>query len=144
MATFDTVIRGGTIIDGLRTPRFRGDLGIVAGRVEAIGSIPASDGANVIDAEGLIVAPGFVDLHTHYDSQVFWDPYCSISGWHGVTSVVIGNCGFGFAPVKKQDQDRAMLTMARNEAVPLESMREGMPWDWESYPQFLDSIERTP
>lgn len=144
MATFDTVIKGGTIIDGLRTPRFRGDLGIVAGRVEAIGSIPASDGANVIDAEGLIVAPGFVDLHTHYDSQVFWDPYCSISGWHGVTSVVIGNCGFGFAPVKKQDQDRAMLTMARNEAVPLESMREGMPWDWESYPQFLDSIERTP
>ncbi len=71
MATFDTVIKGGTIIDGLRTPRFRGDLGIVAGRVEAIGSIPASDGANVIDAEGLIVAPGFVDLHTHYDSQVF-------------------------------------------------------------------------
>lgn len=144
MATYDTVIKNGTIIDGLRTPRFRGDLGIVDGRVHSIGRIPASDGRKVIDAEGLIVAPGFVDLHTHYDSQVFWDPYCTISGWHGVTSVVIGNCGFGFAPVKEQDQDRAMLTMSRNEAVPLESMREGMPWDWESYPQFLDSIERTP
>ncbi|MDH3642651.1 MAG: amidohydrolase family protein, partial [Gammaproteobacteria bacterium] len=144
MATYDTVIKNGTIIDGLRTPRFRGDLGIVDGRVHSIGRIPASEGRNVIDAEGLIVAPGFVDLHTHYDSQVFWDPYCTISGWHGVTSVVIGNCGFGFAPVKEQDQDRAMLTMSRNEAVPLESMREGMPWDWESYPQFLDSIERTP
>jgi N-acyl-D-amino-acid deacylase len=144
MATYDTVIKGGTIIDGLRTPRFKGDLGITDGRIEAIGSIAATDGRNVIDAEGLIVAPGFVDLHTHYDSQVFWDPYCTISGWHGVTSVVIGNCGFGFAPVKKQDQDRAMLTMSRNEAVPLESMREGMPWDWESYPEFLDSIERTP
>jgi N-acyl-D-amino-acid deacylase len=144
MAKFDTVIKGGTIIDGLRTPRFRGDLGINDGRVESIGRIPVRDGREVIDADGLIVAPGFVDLHTHYDSQVFWDPYCTISGWHGVTSVVIGNCGFGFAPVKPVDQDRAMLTMSRNEAVPIESMREGMPWDWESYPQFLDSIERTP
>ncbi|NJN52289.1 MAG: aminoacylase, partial [Gammaproteobacteria bacterium] len=75
---------------------------------------------------------------------MFWDPYCTISGWHGVTSVVIGNCGFGFAPVKTQDRDRAMLTMSRNEAVPLESMRAGMPWDWETYPEFLDSLERTP
>ena len=87
----------------------------------------------MIDASGLNVAPGFVDLHTHYDSQVFWDPYCSISGWHGVTSVAIGNCGFGFAPCKPEDQDRAMLTMSRNEAVPLEAMQEGMPWDWETY-----------
>jgi N-acyl-D-aspartate/D-glutamate deacylase len=144
VTTYDTVIKRGTIIDGLRTPRFRGDIGIKDGRVQAIGSVSSSEADNVIEAEGLIVAPGFVDLHTHYDSQVFWDPYCTISGWHGVTSVVIGNCGFGFAPVKEQDQDRAMLTMSRNEAVPLESMREGMPWDWESYPQFLDSIERTP
>ena len=98
----------------------------------------------MIDASGLNVAPGFVDLHTHYDSQVFWDPYCSISGWHGVTSVAIGNCGFGFAPCKPEDQERAMLTMSRNEAVPLEAMQEGMPWDWETYPQFLDSLDRTP
>ena len=144
MATYDTVIRGGTIVDGLRTPRYVGDIGIKDGRVASIGRIPASDGERVLDADGLIVAPGFVDLHTHYDSQIYWDPYCTISGWHGVTSVVIGNCGFGFAPVRREDQDRAMLTMARNEAVPLEAMKEGMAWDWETYPEFLDSLDRIP
>ena len=141
---FDTIIRGGTVIDGQRTPRFQADIGIKDGRVASIGRIHNTDGARVIEAEGLIVAPGFVDLHTHYDSQVYWDPWCSISGWHGVTSVVIGNCGFGFAPVRREEQERAMLTMARNEAVPMESMREGMAWDWETYPEFLDSLERTP
>ena len=128
MPEFDTVIKGGTVIDGLRTPRFKADIGIKDGRIASIGAVNTSDAAKVLDASGLIVAPGFVDLHTHYDSQVFWDPWCSISGWHGVTSVVIGNCGFGFAPVKPKDQDRAMLTMARNEAVPLATMQEGMPW----------------
>jgi N-acyl-D-amino-acid deacylase len=142
--TFDTVIKGGTILDGQRTPRFVSDIGLRNGRIAYIGSIRDAGNAKVIDAEGLIVAPGFVDLHTHYDSQVFWDPYCTLSGWHGVTSVVIGNCGFGFAPCKPQDRDRAMLTMARNEAVPLAAMKEGMPWDWESFPEFLDSVERTP
>ena len=144
MPEFDTVIKGGTIFDGARTPRFQGDIGIKDGRIASIGTVTASNGAKVIDASGLNVAPGFIDLHTHYDSQIFWDPYCTISGWHGVTSVAIGNCGFGFAPVKPDMQDRAMLTMARNEAVPLESMQEGMPWDWETYPEFLDSLERTP
>ena len=79
----------------------------------------------MLDAAGLIVAPGFVDLHTHYDSQVFWDPYCSISGWHGVTSVAIGNCGFGFAPCRVPDRERTMLAMTRNEAVPLRCMQAG-------------------
>ena len=90
------------------------------------------------------MAPGFVDLHTHYDSQVFWDPWCTMSGWHGVTSVVIGNCGFGFAPCKPEDRDRAMLSLSRNEAVPLKTMRAGMPWDWVTFPEFLDSVDRTP
>ena len=145
MPEFDTVIKGGTIFDGQRTPRFQGDIGIKDGHVATIGgTIQSSSGAKVIDASGLNLAPGFVDLHTHYDSQIFWDPYCTISGWHGVTSVAIGNCGFGFAPVREEDRDRAMLTMSRNEAVPLESMQEGMPWDWETYPEFLDSLERTP
>ena len=144
MKKYDTVIKNGTIIDGLRTPRFLADIGITDGRIECIGRIETTEGRETIDAEGLIVAPGHVDLHTHYDSQIFWDPYCTISGWHGVTSVVIGNCGFGFAPCKKSDQDRAMLTMSRNEAVPLETMQEGMPWDWETYPEFLDSLEKTP
>jgi N-acyl-D-aspartate/D-glutamate deacylase len=144
MAEFDTLLKGGTIVDGLRTPRYTADLAIKDGRIAEIGAIPASSAARVVDASGLVVAPGFIDLHTHYDSQVYWDPWCTISGWHGVTSVVIGNCGFGFAPVKPEDRERAMLTMSRNEAVPLESMQEGMPWDWETYPEFLDSLERTP
>ena len=144
MTTFDTVIKNGTIIDGLRTPRYRADIGIKDGHIAYIGHIESPDDAEVLDAEGLIVAPGFVDLHTHYDSQIYWDPWCTISGWHGVTSVVIGNCGFGFAPVREDEQERAMLSMSRNEAVPLESMQEGMPWGWETYPEFLDSIERTP
>ena len=144
MASYDIVIKGGTIIDGLRTPRFRADIGIVDGKIVSIGRCAPSDARRTIDARGLIVAPGFVDLHTHYDSQLFWDPWCTISGWHGVTSVVIGNCGFGFAPVEASKRERAMLTMARNEAVPLESMQVGMPWDWETFPEFLDSVDRTP
>jgi N-acyl-D-aspartate/D-glutamate deacylase len=145
MAEFDTLIKGGTVVDGLKSGRFVADLGIKDGRIASIaGGIPSGSAAKVLDASGLIVAPGFIDLHTHYDSQVYWDPWCSISGWHGVTSVGIGNCGFGFAPCRPESRDRAMLTMSRNEAVPLETMKAGMPWDWETYPEFLDSLDRTP
>jgi N-acyl-D-amino-acid deacylase len=144
VATYDLVIKGGTVIDGLRTPRFKGDVAIKDGKIAQIGSVDASDGAAVVDASGRVVAPGVVDLHTHYDSQVFWDPWCTMSGWHGVTSVVIGNCGFGFAPCRVEDQDRAMLSLSRNEAVPLKTMRAGMPWDWETFPEYLDSVGRTP
>lgn len=142
--SYDLVIRNGTLIDGRRTPRYRADVAIDNGKVVSIGRIPEGQAKRELDASGLMVAPGVVDLHTHYDSQIYWDPWCSISGWHGVTSVVVGNCGFGFAPVQPEHRERAMLTMARNEAVPLECMREGMPWDWTTYPEFLDSLERTP
>ena len=98
----------------------------------------------MFDARDLIVAPGFIDLHTHFDSQIFWDPYCTMSGWHGVTSVVIGNCGFGFAPVKPEHRERSMLTLERNEAVRATTMAAGMPWDWVTFPEYLDSVERTP
>jgi N-acyl-D-amino-acid deacylase len=144
VARYDLLIAGGTVIDGLRTPRFTADVAIRDGRIAQIGSVEPEDAAQVIDARGLVVCPGFVDLHTHFDSQIFWDPYCTISGWHGVTSVVIGNCGFGFAPVKPEDRRRAMLTMERNEAVRAATMEAGMPWDWETYPEFLESLERTP
>ena len=144
MSTYDLLLKGGVVIDGLRTPRFTSDVAIADGRIAQIGGIAESEAARVIDARDLIVAPGFVDLHTHYDSQVFWDPYCTLSGWHGVTSVAIGNCGFGFAPVKPEHRERAMLTMERNEAVRVKTMAAGMPWDWETYPEFLDSLERTP
>src|SRR5271163_4620588 len=144
MPRFDTIIKNGMVIDGTRAPRYRADIGITDGRIAEIGKLKANDAANVIDAFGLIVAPGFIDLHTHYDAQVFWDPYCSISGWHGVTSAVIGNCGFGFAPVRPEERERAMLTMTRVEAIPYASMKTGMPWDWVSFPEFLDSLERHP
>jgi N-acyl-D-amino-acid deacylase len=144
MPAYDLVIKGGTVIDGLQTPRFKADVAIADGRIVQIGRVNASDAREVVDASGRVVAPGVVDLHTHYDSQLFWDPWCTMSGWHGVTSIVIGNCGFGFAPCKPEDRDRAMLSLARNEAVPLETMRQGMPWDWVTFEEFLGSVSRTP
>jgi N-acyl-D-aspartate/D-glutamate deacylase len=144
MARFDRVIRGGVIVDGSRLPRFRGDIGIKDGVIAEIGQLRADDADEVIDADGLIVAPGFVDLHTHYDAQLFWDPYCTLSSWHGITSVVIGNCGFGFAPVRPTERERAMLTMTRVEAIPMASMQQGMPWSWVTFPEFLDAVDRAP
>ena len=144
MALYDLLLKGGVVVDGLRTPRYTADVAIADGRIALIGNASEQDAKRTYDADGLIVAPGFVDLHTHYDSQVFWDPYCTLSGWHGVTSVAIGNCGFGFAPVKPEHRERAMLTMERNEAVRATTMAAGMPWDWETFPEFLASLERTP
>lgn len=146
MAEFDTIIRGGTIVDGQRTPRFKGDIGIKNGKIAAItglGGLSKKTATKNIDATGLIVAPGFVDLHTHYDAQIFWDPYCTTGGWHGVTSVVIGNCGFGLAPVTPDLRERAMLTLTRNEAISYPAMKAGLPWDWETFPEYMDSVERT-
>jgi N-acyl-D-amino-acid deacylase len=141
---FDVVIKGGTIVDGLMQPRYKGDVGISDGKVTKIGRIDPALATTVLDATGQIVAPGFIDVHTHLDGQIFWDPYCTTAGWHGVTSVVLGNCGFGFAPVAAENRDRAMLMMSRNEQIPFASLKEGMPWDWETFPEFLDSVERTP
>ena len=141
---FDLVIKDGLIFDGTGAPRVRGDVGIAGGVVTAMGRVDHREAAQVIDARGMHVAPGFVDLHTHYDAQVFWDPYCTLSGWHGITSVAIGNCGFGFAPVEPDMREYAMKSMTRVEAIPYESMRLGMPWDWVTFPQYLDSVERTP
>jgi N-acyl-D-aspartate/D-glutamate deacylase len=132
------------IVDGTRAPRFRDDIGIKNGKIAKIGRVQPHEAAKVIDASGLIVAPGFIDLHTHYDAQIFWDPYLTISSWHGITSVVLGNCGFGFAPVHKADHERAMLTMVRTEAIPLASMQAAMKFDWETYPQFMDKLQSLP
>ena len=144
MADYDIIIKGGTIVDGTRTPRYVSDLAIVDGKVAKIGGLRSSSATRVLDASGLIVAPGFIDLHTHYDAQIQWDPYCTVSGWHGVTTVLIGNCGFGFAPCRPEDRDRAMLMMTRNEAIPYDAMKAGMLWDWVTFPEFLDSLDRMP
>lgn len=144
MTEYDIHLTNGTVVDGARTPRYESDVWIKDGRIAHIGDPPdhGASARRTIDAKGLIVAPGFVDLHTHYDAQIRWDPWCTISGWHGVTSVVLGNCGFGFAPVKKDFRDRSMLTMTRTEAIPYDSMQAGMAWDWETIPEYLDSLER--
>ncbi len=142
MAEFDLVIRGGTIVDGTGIPRFRADLAVKDGRVAMISGKISAGGAKEIDASGCIVAPGAIDLHTHYDAQLNWDPYASLSGWFGVTSLTIGQCGFGFAPTKPEDRDLNMRMMNRIEAIPLESMRQGMRWDWETFPEYLDSLDR--
>lgn len=144
MPDFDVLIRGGTVVDGSRSPRQVADVGIKGGKIAKIGKLNPSDATKTLDASGLVVAPGFVDLHTHYDAQINWDPYCTLSGWHGVTSIVIGNCGFGFAPCKPELRDRAMLTMSRVEAIPFESMKAGMKWDWVTFPDWLNFLDRTP
>ena len=144
MAGYDLIIKGGMIVDGTRTPRYISDIAIKEGKIAKIGGLVGSTGDKVLDAKGLIVAPGFVDLHTHYDAQIQWDPYCTLSGWHGVTSVAVGNCGFGFAPSRPEDQDRAMLCMTRNEAIPFDAMKKGMLWDWVTFPEFMDSLARIP
>ncbi|MFN0091328.1 MAG: N-acyl-D-amino-acid deacylase family protein, partial [Acidimicrobiales bacterium] len=146
MAEYDIHIKGGTIVDGTRVPRYKGDLWIKDGKIAQIGGRAKGISDREIDATGCIVAPGAIDLHTHYDAQVRWDPYCTISSWHGVTSVVLGNCGFGFAPVKPEFRERSMLTMTRTEAIPYEAMKVGfLPhWDWETIPEYLDSLDRAP
>ena len=144
MATYDIQLKGGTVVDGTLVPRYQADVWIKDGSIAQIGGRAPGSAKQVIDADGLIVAPGFVDLHTHYDAQIRWDPYCTISGWHGVTSVVLGNCGFGFAPVKSDFRERSMLTMTRTEAIPYDAMKAGMAWDWETIPEYLDSLDRSP
>ena len=142
MAQYDLVIRGGTIVDGTGIPRYKADLGVKNGRVAMISGRISPGAARELDASGCIVAPGAVDLHTHYDAQLNWDPYCSLSGWFGVTSLTIGQCGFGFAPTRPEDRDLNMRMMNRIEAIPLESMRQGMRWDWETFPEYLESLDR--
>jgi N-acyl-D-aspartate/D-glutamate deacylase len=145
MADYDLLIKNGTIIDGLRMPAYRGDIGIRNGKIVAMGNVQGT-ATRVLDATGRIVAPGFMDIHTHYDAALSggtkWDPYATLSGWHGVTTVAIGNCGFGFAPVRPEDRERAMRRMERTESIPLSCMQAGMRWDWETFPQFLDSLDR--
>ena len=142
MADYDLLIKNGTIVDGLRMPAFKGDIGVRNGRIVAIGNVQGS-AERVIDATSSIVAPGFMDIHTHYDAALSgWDPYATLSGWHGVTTVAIGNCGFGFAPVRPEERERAMRRMERTETIPLSCMQAGMRWDWITFPEFLDSLDR--
>lgn len=138
--TSTTVIRGGTVIDGTGAPGVRADVRIAAGRIEAIG--PGLTGDAVIDASGLVVAPGFIDIHTHYDAQVFWDPALTPSCFHGVTTVVAGNCGFSLAPTRPSDRDLLTRTLEKVEDMDPATLAAGIPWDFETFPEYLDSVRR--
>ncbi|HEX2891122.1 N-acyl-D-amino-acid deacylase family protein [Vineibacter terrae] len=141
--TLDLLIRGGTVVDGSGGPRFRADIGISGGRIAAIGRIKAP-ARRALDADGLIVAPGFIDGHTHMDAQVAWDPLGSCSCWHGVTSVVMGNCGFALAPCRPQEREWFARCLTAVEDIPTEAIMAGVDWRWESFPQYLDTVDALP
>ncbi len=138
---YDLVIRGGLLVDGTAAPARRGDLGIRDGRIAAVGAVGGSADRQ-FDADGCVVAPGFVDIHTHYDAQVFWDRMLSISPWHGVTSVVMGNCGFGIAPTRAGHRELVLRTLESVEGMSLDALQAGVGDDWpfETFPEFLDAI----
>jgi N-acyl-D-aspartate/D-glutamate deacylase len=136
---YDLVIRGGTVVDGTGAQPFEADVGVRAGCIAAVGKI-AGSGAEEIDARGHLVTPGFVDIHTHYDGQAAWDQRMQPSSWHGVTTVVMGNCGVGFAPCRPQDHDRLIRLMEGVEDIPFPVLSQGLPWSWESYPDYLDAL----
>lgn len=139
----DLIIRGGTIIDGTGAPRFEADVSIRDGVIVAIGETNES-ARREVDARGLLVTPGWVDVHTHYDGQVTWDPFLTPSIWHGVTTVVMGNCGVGFAPAAPDQHDWLISLMEGVEDIPGSALAEGIQWEWESFPQYMDSIEDKP
>jgi len=140
---YDLIIRNGMIVDGSGMARYRADVGVAAGRIATIGKI-REQAPEVIDAEGHIVAPGFIDAHTHMDAQVFWDPIGTCSCWHGVTSVVMGNCGFTLAPCAEKDKLLVMRNLERAEDIAPEAMEAGIKWSWETFRQYLDAVERAP
>ena len=140
---FDLILRGGTVIDGSGGPRYVADIGIKNGKVEKIGNITEA-GTEEIDATGKLVTPGWVDIHTHYDGQATWDPILAPSSWHGVTTVVMGNCGVGFAPVRPQDRDFLIQLMEGVEDIPGAALAEGINWQWESFPEYLDALAAFP
>ena len=141
MHIHDLVIRNGNIVDGSGKKPFLGDIAIDEGKITKVGEV-INSGKKEIDANGNLVSPGWVDIHTHYDGQVCWDPYLTPSSWHGVTTVVMGNCGVGFAPVKPGDENFLIQLMEGVEDIPGTALHEGIDWEWETFPEFLDAIEK--
>jgi N-acyl-D-aspartate/D-glutamate deacylase len=141
--SYDLVIKNGTVVDGTGLPRYRADVGVRHGRIVTIGRI-RERAREVIDAEGQVVAPGFIDGHTHMDAQIFWDPLGTSSCWHGITSVVMGNCGFTLAPCAKENKHLVVRNLQRAEDIPPAAMEAGIEWRWTTYPEFLDCLESLP
>ena len=138
----DLLIKNARIVDGTGAPSFMGDLGVQEGLIQKVGKSNGGTAERVIDAGGLVLAPGFVDPHTHYDAQIAWDPMVTCSPWHGVTTVIMGNCGVGVAPVRPATREILMQDLVNVEAIPYDVMKAGIDWQWESYGQYLDAIDR--
>ena len=143
MPAFDLIIRNGTIVDGTGAPRFAGDIAVKDGLIAAVGKV-AGDAAQEIDAGGNVIAPGWVDIHTHYDGQATWDAEMAPSSWHGVTTVIMGNCGVGFAPAAPDRHEWLISLMEGVEDIPGTALAEGMKWNWETFPEYLDALEAMP
>ena len=139
--SYDLLINNGTVVDGTGGPSRRADVAIANGRIAEIGKV-AEGAKKVIDASDLVVAPGFIDPHTHYDAQICWDPYITSSSWHGVTSVIMGNCGVGIAPCRPEVREIAAWDLVNVEGIPFEVLGKGIKWDWETFPQYLDAAQR--
>jgi N-acyl-D-amino-acid deacylase len=140
----DSVLRGALVVDGSGAPARKVDVHLRGDVIAAVGPVQSIDDAIDVDLDGLMLAPGFIDPHTHFDAQVFWDPDLTPSSWHGVTTVVMGNCGFGIAPTRPRDRDFMLRTLERVEGMPLAALQEGIPWRFETFPQYLDAIEAVP
>ena len=141
---FDLVVKNGMIVDGSGLPRYRGDVGVKDGKIAEIGRLNGQNAKEVVDAEGRVVAPGFVDGHTHMDAQIFWDPIGTSSCFQGVTTVLMGNCGFTLAPCRAEEADLVMRNLERAEDISRAAMKAGIKWRWETFPQFLDVLDALP
>src|SRR5947209_10925953 len=139
----DIVIRGGTILDGTGAPALTGDVAIDGDRIAAVGG-KAGAAKRIVEADGLLVTPGWVDVHTHYDGQATWDPVLAPSSWHGVTTILFGNCGVGFAPVRREHRAGLIDLMEAIEDIPGTALAEGLNWEWEGFPEYLDALDRMP
>ena len=139
----DTVIRGGTIVDGTGKSAYTGDVALDGDTIAQVGG-KAGPGKREIDADGLLVTPGWVDVHTHYDGQATWDPVLAPSSWHGVTTILFGNCGVGFAPVRNEDHSALIGMMESIEEIPGIALADGLKWNWETFPEYLDALDQMP
>src|SRR6201996_6487031 len=137
---YDLIVRNGRIVDGTGAPGYPGAVAVEGGRIVAVGKVEGA-AARTLDAGGALVTPGFVDIHTHFDGQVCWDKLVTPSSWHGVTTVVMGNCGVGFAPVRPGTEDELIALMESVEDIPGTALHEGVQWGWESFGEYLDAID---